>query len=360
MATKQLRIYSKKNFEELKAVTCGLLLRTVHVKSESGDMALCCTTWMPHNVGNVNETSILEYLQSETHRDILNTSRDGTFSYCDKEICPEIQRYLKTGESGSMVPVETFDEILAKKFLFIMFTYDRSCNLQCPSCRNELLIQKSYSDEFKRTHQNVLKSLDELLNNGYKLGLCITGSGDPFVSKAFKDVLKNYKHPSGRYNFFINSNGVLLTQKVLEWENIQQRVKSFDLSIDAYTEDTYNIVRKGGNFPKLQRNLTNLNNQIKNGFFANNVNFQTNFIVSAMNFREMADFVKWQVNDFDQLGRTWLNCIANWGHMSPERFSTLAVWDKNHPDHAEFLKILEDPIFKHPKVHLGNLSKFVK
>ena len=359
MATKQLRIYSKKNFEELKAVTCDLMLRTVHVKSELGDMALCCTTWMPHNVGNINETTILEYLRSETHKNILATSMDGTFSYCDKEICPEIQCYLKTGSSGAMSPVETAQKTLDKKFLFIIFTYDKSCNLQCPSCRNELFIQKTYSDEFKKTHANMLRSLDELLAEGYKLGLCITGSGDPFVSKAYKEILKSYRN-TGDYKFFINSNGVLLTQKVLEWENIQHRAKSFDISIDAYTEDTYNIVRKGGSFSKLKRNLTNLNQQISAGFFSNSVNFQTNFIVSATNFREMADFVKWQINDFENLSRTWLNCIADWGHFKPGQFKSLTVWDKDHPDHAEFLKVLEDPIFKHPKVHLGNLSKFVK
>ena len=208
MTIKQLRVYSKKNYEELKKVTCGLLLRQVHVKSESGDLALCCTTWMPYNVGNINETSILEYLRSADHRKIINTSLDGTFSYCDKDICPEIQRYFKNGTSDSLVPVETAQQILDKKCVFVMFTYDRSCNLQCPSCRNELLVHKTYSDEFNKTHQAVVNSIDELLSNGYKVVLCITGSGDPFVSRAYRDVLNNYKH-EGDYSFFINTNGVL-------------------------------------------------------------------------------------------------------------------------------------------------------
>ena len=99
--------------------------------------------------------------------------------------------------------------------------------------------------------------------------------------------------------------------------------------------------------------------RLREGFFKLNPTFKTNFIVSTPNFREMADFAKWQISEYDQLTKVWFNCIADWFHLGQERFDELAVWKTTHPDHAEFLEVLKDPIFKHPKVALGNLSRFL-
>lgn len=357
MTVKQISFYKKQQHAELKGLTCNILHNQVHV-GLNGDLSLCCTAWMPWFVGNINETSILEYLKSAVHSDVINSGIDGSFSYCDHSVCPEIQSHLKTGTSKTLVKLEDFEP---DPRMFLLLDYDKSCNLQCPSCRSKLIFFKdgNYPPHIIKTHENTLKSLDEILNTGQHVCMSITGSGDLFASKLYSDMMENYYHPSENYSFGIETNGILMTQRVLEWANMRERAKFFNISIDASTAETYSIVRKGGNFEKLKKNLDNFNLRLREGFFKLNPTFKTNFIVSTPNFREMADFAKWQISEYDQLTKVWFNCIADWFHLGQERFDELAVWKTTHPDHAEFLEVLKDPIFKHPKVALGNLSRFL-
>ena len=342
---------------DLKRVTCKIPYMQFHVTLD-GVITLCCDTWMPFSPGNINDFTILEYIKSPEYRKLLETFTDGSFSYCDKSVCPEIQSYLHTGKSRFIVPLSEFKK---EHIINIQLNYDQSCNLRCPSCRPDLRLYTSYPPRMINTHEQTLKSISELLEAGYHVYISVTGAGDPFASKLYSDFLKSYTHEKKNYSICIVTNGVMLTPSVMEWTNIKDHVNSFNISIDASTEKTYSIVRRGGNFSRLKSNLDHLNQKIKSNFFKKkSPSLKTNFIVSSLNFREMAEFAKWQINDYDQLTHTWYNLIADWGHHpNSAAFDKLAVWKPTHPDHQEFLDILSDPIFKHPKVQLGNVSQFL-
>lgn len=55
----------------------------------------------------------------------------------------------------------------------------------------------------------------------------------------------------------------------------------------------------------------------------------------------------------------WTNLIAQWHHMSDEEFKDMAIWQDENPMQAELIEILKDPIFKNPKIKLGNMSSLV-
>ena len=75
------------------------------------------------------------------------------------------------------------------------------------------------------------------------------------------------------------------------WPNIIRVL----ISVDAATEDTYKIVRKNGNFKKLQRNLIDFDELVDSKNFPNLINWQTNFILQRDNYKELKDFVAWQL-----------------------------------------------------------------
>ena len=127
---KQIKLYTKQHHEELKTVTCRDLHQQVHV-GYKGELHLCCPTWMPWVVGNINEQTIKEYLNSSDHQKIINSTNNGSFEFCDHSICPEIQSHLKTGTSKALV---SKSEYVVDSRLMLLLDYDKSCNLQCPSC----------------------------------------------------------------------------------------------------------------------------------------------------------------------------------------------------------------------------------
>lgn len=58
-----------------------------------------------------------------------------------------------------------------------------------------------------------------------------------------------------------------------------------------------------------------------------------------MNFREMAGFV--QLGRKLQVDSTVFSVLKNWAHLSLAEFERLNVANPSHPDHEEFLRVLE-------------------
>ncbi len=82
------------------------------------------------------------------------------------------------------------------------------------------------------------------------------------------------------------------------------------------------------------------------------------FVVQRDNFREMPLFVEW-ISSLKSKNTIWFNLIADWGHLTSEKFNHKAVWKKEHPDHLEFLEVLKHPILKTESVILGNVSQYL-
>jgi hypothetical protein len=80
-------------------------------------------------------------------------------------------------------------------------------------------------------------------------------------------------------------------------------------------------------------------------------------VVQANNFREMPDFVR--------LGRrfgfdmVYFGRIRNWGTFTAEEYRARAVHLPDHPEHAELLELVKDPIFMEAPAFLGNLSELL-
>jgi uncharacterized Fe-S cluster-containing radical SAM superfamily protein len=332
-----------------------------------GDMTACCFSWLPVEVGNILTDSTEDIINNVDRIRIQNNMKNSLFSDCNDQ-CPTLNSLLSFGrKTQNIVPIEELDNAIKKSPISIGFSYDRSCNLQCPSCRNDLIF---YDPEdptdingqyIKTIHNKVKLLIDALLNQDHELILNITGSGDAFASALYWNyLLELAANPvSKNIKIILNTNGVLMTKE--NWYAIKSlwpNIIRVLVSVDAATEDTYKIVRKNGNFKKLQRNLIDFDELVDSKNFPNLINWQTNFILQRDNYKELKDFVAWQLT-FKSKPSIWTSLITQWGHITNEEFTSMAVWQSTHLLYKELVEILKDPIFQNPQLNLGAMSALV-
>lgn len=351
---------------KLKGLACKVPFTYFEILTR-GDITACCFSWLPVEVGNILTDSTENIIRNVDRIRIQNNMRSSLFSDCNDQ-CPTLNSLLSFGrKTQNIVPIQELDNVIKKSPISIGFSYDRSCNLQCPSCRNDLIF---YDPEdladingqyIKNIHNKVKLLVAALLDQGHELILNITGSGDAFASTLYWNYLLELasKPVSKNIKIILNTNGVLMTKenwyaiKPL-WPNIIRVL----VSVDAATEDTYKIVRKNGNFKKLQRNLIDFDELVHSGGFSNLINWQTNFILQRENYKELKDFVAWQLS-FKSKPSIWTSLITQWGHITNEEFTGMAVWQSTHPLYTELIEILKDPIFQNPQLNLGAMSALV-
>jgi len=328
-----------------------------------GDVRICCKTWMPEPVGNLLEQSASEIINSQKIKGMLFDMRQGGFGYCN-DLCPTLNDFLHDKSQFYIVPKTEVDNQIKGQSIVVNFSYDPSCNLQCPSCRSELLMVDPINPTDPRelhilqVHEKVKLLVDELLSTGRIITLSITGSGDPFAGNIFWNYLKDLSSKTVPANLRIQlvTNGTLMTEKrLLEIKSLWPHITNASVSIDAATEETYKVVRKNGSFNNLKKNLIHFDSLIMSGAFPRWQGWQTNFIVQRDNFREMKEFVEWQLT---YLSRPviWLHLIAQWYHIPDEKFKVMAIHLDGHDFKNDLVEIIKDPVFSNTQVRMGNLN----
>src|SRR6185503_6876369 len=139
-----------------------------------------------------------------------------SFSHCNHEVCPDIQAgTLPTRAKASRDPrlreiIDGNKTVLEGIPRFINFSNDKSCNLSCPSCRTER-IQFNEGPGYevrKRLHDRLVAAfLTKPTDQPFTLS--VTGSGDPFASRVFREFLfelDGSRFPNMQVN--LQTNGV--------------------------------------------------------------------------------------------------------------------------------------------------------
>ena len=125
------------------------------------------------------------------------------------------------------------------------------------------------------------------------------------------------------------------------------------ISIDATTEETYRILRRGGTFSRLLKNLE----FIQKLRAADEIKYlDFHMVVQNLNFEEMPDFVKLGLK-YGADGITF-QLLRNWGTYTESEFRQHNIAGYNHPKYNEFLAVLRDPLLSHPAVQLNNVGAY--
>ncbi|OGW81894.1 MAG: hypothetical protein A3G33_05290 [Omnitrophica bacterium RIFCSPLOWO2_12_FULL_44_17] len=319
---------------------------------------VCCPSWLPRPIGNINTQSWEEIWDSESAQEIRRSVIDGDYKYCSRLLCPRIQDGSLPEKKDIKEPF--FREILDNRKVLLasypreyVLGHDLSCNYACPSCRTKKFTanaeeQKRLSTIKERVVMPILKRVKYLM---------LSGSGEFIASSHCREILQSINsrdYPGLR--LVMLTNGMLFTEKVwFEFSALAEMIREIHVSIDAVDASTYQKLRKGGDFQSLMINLQFFSNLRQKKRIDK---FLINMVVQKANYLEMKKFV--------EMGKT-LGCdqvtfsrITNWGCFAPDRFRGIDIASPSHPEHEEFLATLRDPLFKDKIVDLYNIYRFWK
>jgi len=338
------------NSSRCKGLFCTMPFEFVQIEAD-GWFFICCPMMMRHPSGNLHDGTFMELWNSNMSQKIRKGILEESFEYCLLDYCVYFQSGLL--KKRDEVDDPYFRNIIDNKITYlekgpvtIDMSYDKSCNLACPSCRTEKIIfNKAEFLKAEELHNKVFAP--EVKNITRYI---LSGSGDPFASKLFLNFIKTFDYDSSPdTRIQLSTNGLLLDQEM--WDSICNRtIDWIDVSIDAATPETYKLNR-GGNFTKLLDNLAFLGNLNKKKDIAV---FSLHFVVQQNNFREMKRFVEIGINN----NCTVINFkqLINRSTYTEDDYKVRAIQFPEHPEHMEFLNILKNPVFNDNRVFLNDLS----
>ncbi len=327
---------------------------------ENGACYTCCSAWLPTPMGNARSASMRELWNGPVMRRIRESIYDGSFRYCRHDRCPVIQNdSLPTIEEAENDPV--YGEAVRQRKttldtlpIVINMVNDRSCNLYCPSCRTER-INITDGKPFDRIADIQARFLADWLAapNDADFTISITGSGDPFASRAYRELL--YTLDGNAYpnmKIALQTNGVLLTPR--NWQRmsgVHGNISNILISLDAATAETYAVTRRGGHWETLMANCERLGQLRRDGEIRQ---LRYDFVVQAANFREMPAFVELA----RRLGgdRAYFSRLVDWGTWPKREFEAQCPWRPEHPEHDAFMAVMADPALDDAFVDLGNMT----
>lgn len=307
----------------------------------------CCTSWT--RIGNVGKLSyknaIMDIWNSEKlqtiRRAVLNDDLSGVcnFNYCPYAISKEYVD-LESIKNDDPSFNRVIDQIMAGKTELetppYMFTVSSSgrCNLECVMCQAD----QKYSRYDDLLDEKIFTEvLPEILPGLSRLYLM--GNGEAFFnphSRKFLQAPDAARYPGLKIDLL--TNGTLFTPKL--WETIRHnQYDKIGVSIDAATGETYESIRRNGNWDRLRRNLDLIADLRAKNVFAS---FTIYFCVMKSNYLEMKKFVELG----KAIGCDRIEFTKIFGNVIEENINLTT----NKKIFAEIAAILEDPIFNQPGV----------
>jgi hypothetical protein len=328
---------------------------------ENGSVFLCCPSWLPGPVGNLNTQDARDIWNSKRAQEIRRSILDGDFKHCSRELCPLIaSNSLLTRAEARKNPVwrAIIDErklTVEARPKVINLSNDRSCNLSCPSCRSQRINftgGRGYQMRKKLQDRLTAAFFSEPTSEAFSVN--VTGSGDPFASRVFREFLLGLDQKDfPNLKIALQTNGTLFNEK--NWKRLRKihgNISTVFVSFDAATEATYNITRRGGNWHHLVQNVKFLSGLRAQGLIKH---LRLDYVVQHANYREMPDFVKFATGL--AVDKVFFSKATNWGTWSLAEFRNVSVWESAHPEYAEFRRVVADPVLDNSKVILGNLAQ---
>lgn len=339
-----------------------------------------CAAWVPFVTGNMLEGESSEAVwNSPGMQEVRRSVLDGDYSYCSRTMCPAIVNGCLPKNEDITAPrlrriLDNQETILSDGPRLVALGHDSSCNLACPTCRNDLIMaNREQSERLDRGRDRVI--LPMLRDR--EIGVHMTSWGDPFASRHYRSILEALRGPEyDGVRLFLLTNGIGLTPHT--WKAMPQlaeKIVELRVSVDAASEATYENVRRPGKWSVIRENLTAMGEISRAGTFLRNrfaggghsvstdlhlemetpYSFVIAFVVQSANFREMPDFVRLG----EEIGAdVAFQKYYSFGHEPAAVFASKDVTSPAHPEHAEFQAVLRDPVMQSPHVAQAFMSQF--
>ena len=300
---------------------------TILIDKQGSCYACECQSWLPQSVGNLQIKSLEEIIGSDMHQHLQSSITDGTYRYCNEHQCS----YIKSNAVLHGRP---------DRIQHLRLAIDESCNLRCPSCRKSLVFHKEGSA------YNLGLRLADKINEWlyyckHPIQVHIGSDGDPFASHVYRHFMEQTPERDN-IKYSILTNALMLKDFAPRVPYIIRNLNELGVSIDGATKETYEKLRLGGRWEKINENLQYISElKDKHGF-----RFIMHYVVQKDNYHEMEDIV--MLGEKYNADRVWFSRIQDWNTWS--NFSEHNIFDVQHPQHSDYRKHLKKLVKRKSKI----------
>lgn len=195
-------------------------------------------------------------------KDFIRSRLPGVFNFAkiSKGAIVKKQRALIRNHSPELYyKKKTLDEIKATKKSMhcqkigripknIVVEINNTCNLDCPMCGTQKAKRKK-GEMSLELFEKIIKRIEKL---GYRT-IAIHTVGEPFFYSKLPEVFGICK--KHKLKLTLTTNGLLLDKHMNLIKRFTGTVSRIKFSVDGATKETYEKLRKGGDFGRLIRNL---------------------------------------------------------------------------------------------------------
>ena len=311
------RIDTKKNLK-IKS-RCPRPADTILIDKQGSCYACECQSWLPQSIGNLQIKTLNEIIGSDVQQHLQSSITDGTYRYCNENQCS----YLKSGSVLHGQP---------ERIQHLRLAIDDSCNLRCPSCRKGLIFHKEGSA------YNLGLRLADRINDwlhGYEhpIQVHIGSDGDPFASHVYRHFMEQTPERDN-IKYSILTNALMFKEFHKRIPYVINNLQELGVSIDGASKETYEKLRLGGKWEKINENLECIS-ELKE---KHNFRFILHFVVQKDNYHEMEDII--HLGKKYNADRVWLNKMEDWNVFT--NFSDMDIFNSKHPLHTDYRKQLRN------------------
>ena len=319
---------------------CNRGLNFVQVSDDIGKVRIC--TWT-HDavVGYLTENSFEEIWNGELANKMRRRLVDGDYSLCIYDDCP----YLSRNEIDQhMTEVDTLPEYPT----ILSLSYDNICNYNCSTCDIHERYQAADHEEMEKRFDKIETEIRKVLPHVKEISA--NGQGEVFASKRILKLLSEWVPlaPDEECRASLETNGSLFDGE--HWKQIENLGKyNLTVSVTVMSFDEYTYQQLSGvKYPisRIENNLRFIKTLREKGII-NYLELAT--VVQERNFRTLPEFTRRCIEEFGA-DSVRLRYFLPW-HKKPAEVEWFTdVRNPYHPYYQEYLEVMKDPIFKHPKV----------
>jgi len=314
-----------KLFENIDDGSCKFPFSVAEIDWDGNVYGCCAAYFIGYSFGNIFKQPFDEIWNGEKAQKFRQQFIDRKFCHCNFDICPkELSKDVKP-------------TLIAEYPKRVQLNYDSVCNARCIYCRDHhfKFDTTPFEEKFDEVIVPIMKNA-ELVN--------VTASGEVFASLYAKNLINKIGKIYPKIKFYIYTNGIECNEKRMKEYGLWDRTEYVVLSMPATKKETYDRLVLDGNFDKVMKNIKFLG-KLRQENKLNN--FIINFVVTSYNYKEMPEILKIAEDNHATISFVKLNKLPSNEHIYDE----LAIAEKTHPEHEQYLEIIRNPIFKNPIIN---------
>lgn len=294
-------------------------------------------------IGSLLDNTMEEIYHSELANEVRSPLIDGTYINCQVDNCP----YLANGIiEENRIEIDEIPKLPRELHL----GYEGKCNYNCTCCSSHWNMKQEKERNWEENYAVIEEKIRSIMPHLTTIGA--NGRGELFCSSRTLQLLSEWKPlaPKEEISVLLETNGSLFNEK--NWkkiENLGQYHLYVTITVMSFNEEVYQYL-SGTKLP-VSNIISNLHyvKSLREAGIINELEIAT--VLQERNFREMPDFTARCLDEFGA-DSVRIRPLMPGGPLDHNIQWFMDVRNPYHPYYSEYKKVMEHPIFKHPKVLL--------